>query len=129
MLEIIELVVLQSDWVVSIKPQNIDALWATYVLTPNFTSDQTLFLNFINKKRFKASNLEYNGKHSYKDVSLFTHDEQKHLFTQILCNPTHVDYSKITYNLAKCFYTYFKLINKEEGFIDTSSKRVDVLNY
>lgn len=116
----------------SIKPQNIDALWATYVLTPNFTSDQTLFLGFINKKRYKADGYQgdYQGKQEMRhDVSLFTNAEQKHLFTQILCNPTFVDYSQISYSLAKCFHTYFRLINIEEGHLESVKKRLDVVNF
>lgn len=39
LLELLEFVVLGSDWAVTVKTNNIDNLWRTFVLSPNFTSD------------------------------------------------------------------------------------------
>jgi hypothetical protein len=51
LLELLEFVILGSNWAVTIGAENLDALWKTFVFSPNFTSDQVLFLQFINKKR------------------------------------------------------------------------------
>jgi len=132
LLEVLEFLVLNSNWAVSIKAENLDTLWKIFVLYPNFTSDQTLFLQFLNKKRQRqVRNYEagaYSKSH-YQEVSLFTPPEQKHLFTQILCNPTFVDYSKLTTGLSKCFHTYFKLINREHGFIQQQRKKIEVTKF
>lgn len=40
LLEILEFVILASDWEVTIKAENLETLWTTFVLRPNFTSDQ-----------------------------------------------------------------------------------------
>ena len=55
LLEMLEFVVLGSNWAVTVREENLDCLWKTFVLSPNFTVDQVLFLQFINKKRQKAS--------------------------------------------------------------------------
>jgi hypothetical protein len=39
LLELLEFVVLGSDWAVTVKTNNIDNLWRAFVLSPNFTSD------------------------------------------------------------------------------------------
>lgn len=96
LLELLEFVVLGSDWSVTVGAENLDSLWRTFVLSPNFTSDQVMFLHFINQKRHRPSRyLGDAGAHSkaQQEVNLLTSDEQKHLFTKILCNSTFVDYS------------------------------------
>jgi hypothetical protein len=40
LLEILEFVILASDWEVTIKAENLETLWTTFVLRPNVTSDQ-----------------------------------------------------------------------------------------
>jgi hypothetical protein len=87
-------------------------------------------LQFINKKRQPSakyiSELNSSGNKTIQEVYLFTAEEQKHLFTQILCNPTFVDYQKLSPALAKCFHTYFRLINKEEGHLEHGRRKVEV---
>jgi hypothetical protein len=51
------------------------------------------------------------------------------LFTKILCNSTYVDYSQLSPGLSRCFHTYFRLINQEEGNLEASRKRVEVTNF
>jgi len=62
-------------------------------------------------------------------VYLFTDSEQKHLLTKILCNPTFVDYSSLSSGLSKCFHTYFRLINRQEGYLEQSGKKLEVINF
>jgi hypothetical protein len=96
LLELLEFIVLGSEWTVTVGTANLDALWKTFVLSPNFSSDQVLFLQFINKKRQRSngylSEAANYGK-ALREVNLLTAEEQKHLFTKILCNSTFVDYS------------------------------------
>lgn len=54
LLELLEFVIMNSDSKVSLRSANIDVLWKIFVLSPNFTQDQNLFLQFINKKRMRA---------------------------------------------------------------------------
>lgn len=77
---------LGSNWAVTVRAENLDALWRTFVLSPNFTSDQMLFLQFINKKRHRSAKQlaeanSYGVGKTAQEVSLFTASEQKHLFT------------------------------------------------
>lgn len=60
---------------------------------------------------------------------MFTPVEQKHLFTSILCNSNKVDYKKITSGLAKCFQTYFKLINKDEGYLRIRRRKIEIRDF
>lgn len=104
LLEAIEFVVLRSGWEVTLKTKNINTLWKTFVESPNFSQDQALFLQFINKKRYRPSKYDSSGHDKGGiEVHLFTAEEQKHLFTQILCNEAVVDYRKLSSNLYKCF--------------------------
>lgn len=132
LLELLEFVVLGSDWAVTVGTTNLDALWKTFVLSPNFSSDQVLFLQFINKKRQRStgyfSEAGNYGK-TTSEVNLLTAEEQKHLFTKILCNSTFVDYSKLSPGLSRCFHTYFRLINREEGSLSPGGKQVEVVNF
>jgi hypothetical protein len=70
----------------------------------------------------------FNNK-SYQEVYLLTPAEQKHLFTSILCNSSSVDYQRLSTGIAKCFHTYFRLINRDEGHLDLSKRKVEVLNF
>lgn len=49
------------------------------------------------------------------EIYLFTEEEKKFLFTNILCNPQEVGASKISVSLVKCWIKYFKLINRAEN--------------
>jgi hypothetical protein len=131
LLELLEFVVLGSNGKVTIKSGHIDALWKTFVLSPNFTSDQNLFLSFLNKKRQRTSgHAQYGGyQRQVTEVHLLSGPEQKHLFTQILCNSTFVDYGKLSVGLSKCFHTYFRLINQQAGFLERSRKKIEVTDF
>ena len=115
LLEILEFVILASDWEVAIKAENLETLWTTFVLRPNFTSDQAQFLSFINKKRTRTHRMPPDAAgyvaRTTQEINLLTAEVQRHFFTQILCNPTFIDYQKLTTGQAKCFHTYFRLIN------------------
>jgi hypothetical protein len=70
--------VLTSDWVVSINNQNIELLWKTFVLQPNFQIEQTLFLQFVNKRRYKKilkENEIYISGRQKQEVNIFTPKE------------------------------------------------------
>lgn len=120
LLDFIQFVIIGSDYTVSLKSQNIDILWKIFVHQPNFTQDQTQFLQFINQKR---------KSHNRGEVTIFTPQEQKHLFCQILCNNSYVDYQNMSSGLAKCFHTYFRYINRDEGNLDISRKKVEVIDF
>ena len=62
-------------------------------------------------------------------IYLFTDDEQKHLFTQILCNPTFIDFQNMSSALAKCFHTYFKLINIQSGHMEQFRSKLEVVDF
>jgi hypothetical protein len=82
LLDLLEFVIIQSNWAVTIQAKNIDTLWKLMVLSPNFQQDQTLFFAFINKKRSKQTrytsmdqnNQSYTHRQN-KAVSLFTAEE------------------------------------------------------
>ena len=63
------------------------------------------------------------------EINLLTPDVQQHFFTQILCNPTFIDYSKLTSGQAKCFHTYFRLINQEQGHLEQQGSRLQVRDF
>jgi hypothetical protein len=86
----LEFLILNTNHQVTLGPENIDKLWTLFVQQPNFTSDQTLFLAWINKHREAGA---YNDK---KEYYLFNELEREHFFTKILCNPTYVDFQKIS---------------------------------
>lgn len=90
LLGFLEYLILSSETAVSLGTDNIDHLWKTFVQQPNFNSDQTLFLKWINKYRDYGAT-QYNRR----EIFLFNDQERKHFFTQILCNPTFVDFQKI----------------------------------
>lgn len=58
---------------------------------------------------------------------MFTHEEKKFIFLQILC--PSVSKPTTNLNLAKCFNTYFLMINKAEGAFKNTSKRFRVINF
>jgi len=51
MLGFLEFLIINSEHKVTLGTENIDRLWKIFVLKPNFNSDQTLFLKWINKHR------------------------------------------------------------------------------
>jgi len=133
LLDLLEFVVLSSNHTVTIQTKNIDVLWRIYVNSPNFTSDQVQFLQFINKRRQRPMRqmVDATGfsERGYQEVYLLSPEEQKHLFTSILCNSSTVDYQKLSAGIAKCFHTYFRLINRDEGHLDLSKRKVEVLDF
>ena len=58
---------------------------------------------------------------------MFTVEEKKFIFTSILCPSATKPNANI--NLAKCFNTYFLMINKSEGALKNTSKRLRVLQF
>lgn len=110
----------------SLGTDNIDRLWLLFVQQPNFNSDQSLFLKWINKHREVA--VSY---HEKREIYLFNDQERKHFFTKILCNPTYVDFQNISIGQVKSFHKFFKVINREEGFIEQhpGSKKLVVKSY
>ncbi len=54
----LEFIILSSDEKVTLGIENIDRLWTLFVQQPNFNSDQTLFLQWVNKYRQAGYNSE-----------------------------------------------------------------------
>lgn len=69
--------------------------------------------------------------HEKREIYLFNDQERKHFFTKILCNPTYVDFQHISIGQVKSFHKFFKVINREEGFIEQhpGSKKLVVKSY
>lgn len=126
LLGFLEFIILSSEERVSLGTDSIDRLWQLFVQQPNFNSDQTLFLKWVNKYREVA--VSY---HEKKEIYLFNDQERKHFFTKILCNPTYVDFQRISIGQVKSFHKFFKVINREEGFIEQhpGSKKLLVKSY
>ena len=77
----------------------------------------------------KWINTQREQPYSKNELSLFTDEEKKYFFTKILCNPTYVDFRKISIGQVKSFHKYFKVINKQEEYIDIQKKKMRVLNF
>jgi hypothetical protein len=60
---------------------------------------------------------------------VFTPNEKKFLFTEILCPFAHAKKENINFGLATCFQSYFKAINIQEGSIHNERKRMRVVNF
>ena len=60
---------------------------------------------------------------------IFTEDEKKFLFSNILCNPAEVDINKVSLSLVKVFNKYFRQINKAEGNINMLKKKIKVFKF
>ena len=71
-----------------------------FVEEPNYTLEQSLFLNWINQVH------EENGNQISRPMEMFTQEEKKFLFTEILCKS--VTKANATPSMAKCFNHYFK---------------------
>jgi len=91
LLGFLEFLILSSEDRVSLGTGNIDRLWQLFVQQPNFNSDQSLFLKWINKHRETGM-----SAYDKKEIFLFNEAERKHFFTKILCNPTYVDFQRIS---------------------------------
>ena len=130
LLDLIEFLVLSSEWQVNIGAANLDTLWKQFVLAPNFTTDQNHFLTWVNKRRVRQPLNPYSihANRPAAEVHIFSPDEQKHLFTQIMCNPTFIDFAKISSAQARCFHSFFKVINRQEGSLDSSSRTLEVVD-
>ncbi|CDW78729.1 UNKNOWN [Stylonychia lemnae] len=114
LLKFLESLIIESNLDVTIGPENINTLWEIFVQQPNFSSDQNLFLKWINLQR-------------QHDQFIFNDEERKYLFTKILCNPTYVN--KMSYGQVKCFQKYFKIINSQEENMEIQRKRMRVINH
>ena len=123
-LDLLEFLICQSQQesnktgqLVTLGIENIKQLWGLFVNEPNFQSDQSLFLNWVNKTRtMQQTQMQalYQQQQPI-EIYLFTEAEKKFLFTNILCNPQEVDAAKIGVSLVKCWIKYFKLINRAEN--------------
>ena len=100
---------------------NIKLLWQIFVEEPNYTMEQTMFLNWINNTN-EDSTSQY-----ARQTEMFTTDEKKFLFTEILCKS--VTRTNASLPLAKCFNHYFKQINKAERTLKMSYKRSRVTDF
>jgi len=52
-----------------------------------------------------------------------------HFFTKILCDPTYVEFVKISAEHIKCFHNFFKLINRSICVIENSQIKVAVKDF
>ena len=111
--------------------ENIKRLWILFVNDPNFQSDTTLFLNWINKQRThtisKIVNYQRN-KYTY-ELFIFSEEEKKFLFESFLCNPDEVNAAQISVALVKCFQKYFRLINISHQFMLGHKNKIKVLHF
>jgi hypothetical protein len=80
-----------------------------------------MFLNWINNAN------EENINQFTRQTEMFTTDEKKFLFTEILCKS--VTRTNASLPLAKCFNHYFKQINKASKTLKIISKRSRVTNF
>ena len=117
---------------VALGIENIKQLWSLFVNEPNFQSDQSLFLDWVNKTR-TAQQTQMQALYQQqppREIYLFTEEEKKFLFTNILCNPQEVDAAKIGIGLVKCWIKYFKLINRTENHrLDYAKKMLRVNDF
>lgn len=60
-------------------------------------------------------------------MHIFTEQEKKYLFMNILCNPA--DVQNMNLNLVKVFHKYFKQINKSEQNLNHLKKKIKVLRF
>lgn len=103
-----------NEMPVTLGIENIKRLWILFVKEPNFQSDQTQFLNWINKVRTHTVTqiVNYQKKSLTYELFIFSEEEKKFLFDTFLCNPDEVDAAQISVALVKCFQKYFRLINQ-----------------
>ena len=74
---------LLSSNAVCLGVHNIKLLWQIFVEEPNYTLEQTMFLNWINNSSEDSSS----QTHQYqRQTEMFTTEEKKFLFNEILCN-------------------------------------------
>ena len=121
LLEFLEFLIIHSATQVSLGTQNIDKLWKIFVQQPNFTFEQNLFLKWVNQHR--------ENQFDHKEYFLFTDEERKYFFTQILCSSTYVANISISYGQVKCFHKYFKVINRQEENLEIVKRRMRVVNF
>lgn len=114
---------------VSMGIENIKRLWTLFVKEPNFQSDQTIFLNWINKQRTHTiSHMQNYQKRNYTyEIFIFAEEEKRFMFEQFLCNPDEVDATQTSVALVKCFQKYFRMINAKEQFLNLSKSKIKVL--
>lgn len=102
---------------------NIKLLWQIFVEEPNYTLEQAMFLNWINK----SYNSDDSSTNYVRQTEMFTIEEKKFLFNEILCNS--VTKTNASLPLAKCFNHYFKQINKALKTLKLSIKRTRVFDF
>jgi hypothetical protein len=100
---------------------NIKLLWQIFVEEPNYTLEQSVFLNWVNNVN-EDTNSQY-----VRQTEMFTTDEKKFLFTEILCKS--VTKANASLPLAKCFNHYFKQINKASRTLKVTPKRTRVTDF
>lgn len=114
---------LVADPNVNLGVKNIELLWRIFVDEPNFSKEQAMLVNWIN--RSKAEHLASNSQKQYHEM--FTAEEKKFIFMQILVPSATKPTANL--NLAKCFNTYFVQINRTEGALKNTSKRLRVVDF
>lgn len=102
---------------------NIKLLWQIFVEEPNYTLEQAMFLNWINK----SYNSDDSSTNYVRQTEMFTIEEKKFLFNEILCNS--VTKTNASLPLAKCFNHYFKQINKALKTLKLSIKKTRVFDF
>ena len=111
---------LLQDQQTCIGETNLSLLWQIFVESPNFTREQDMFLQWINRSKadYAGTNKPY--------YEILTPQEKKFLFLQILCKSAVKPNASL--GLTKCFNTYFVQINKALGNIKNTTKRLRILN-
>ena len=112
---------LLSSNAVCLGVHNIKLLWQIFVEEPNYTLEQSVFLNWINNAN------EDNNNQYVRQTEMFTTDEKKFLFTEILCKS--VVRTNASLPLAKCFNHYFKQINRASKTLKITPKRSRVTDF
>jgi hypothetical protein len=82
-----------------------------------------MFLNWINK----SYNSDDSSTNYVRQTEMFTIEEKKFLFNEILCNS--VTKTNASLPLAKCFNHYFKQINKALKTLKLSIKKTRVFDF
>lgn len=86
---------------------------------------------WINKQRFQQFHSQstnyYGNQLITQEQHIFTEEEKKFLFTNILCSPG--DVKGMPVSLVKVFHKYFKSINKAEQNLAFHKKKIKVIRF
>jgi len=118
--ELLEIILTKSRSNVNLRCENIDALWQMFVQKPNFDYDQDYFVRWVNKSRDKGYQ---------EETFIFSEEERLYFFQKILCNPTYVDFRKMSFGQFRCFQKYFKVINQQNQALRQSHSTFKVVNF